>query len=119
MPASKIAFVSAKKSLTSRSTPCSSAPWRSRRATNCPKRSQWPGGSSEFGPSAQYSAINFCSSVRPALSSRSACACVAYPALPYAGSCVVETGGGAANGVTFDQCGARNFGVTSLPLPSR
>ena len=64
-PASATALLSAKKSLTSRSRPCDWSPWWSRRATNCANRSQWPGGSSEWGPSAQYSAITFCSSVRP------------------------------------------------------
>src|ERR1700737_752313 len=57
MPASKIAFVSAKKSLMSLSIPCPPAPWWSRCETNCANRSQCPGGSSECGPFAQYSAI--------------------------------------------------------------
>src|SRR5256885_16451170 len=75
---SKMALVRAKKSLMSVSTPCSPAPWWSRRATNCANKSQGPGGSSELGPSAQYSAIILCSSVRPALSSSNAWALARY-----------------------------------------
>src|SRR5216683_1938933 len=44
-PASDSALVSAKKSFTSRSTPCCWSPWWSRRETYCAKRFQWPGGS--------------------------------------------------------------------------
>src|SRR5215210_2722250 len=76
IPASKTALVRAKNNLTSRSTPCSSGPWRSRRATNWANRFQCPGGSSERGPSAQYSVITFSLSVSPALTSTRSAACV-------------------------------------------
>lgn len=64
IPASKMALVRAKNSWTSRSRL-----WWARRDTTWAKRSQWPGGSSDLGPSAQYSAITFWSRAgqRPAL----------------------------------------------------
>ena len=62
MPASNTAFAKAKNNFTSWSNVCPS-----RRDTNCPNSIQWPGGSSEFGPSAQYLAIAFWISVSRAL----------------------------------------------------
>jgi len=58
IPASNTAFAKAKNNFTSWSNV-----WPSCCDTNCPKSIQWPGGSSEFGPSAQYSAIAFWKSV--------------------------------------------------------
>src|SRR4029077_6789251 len=117
--ASKIAFVSAKKSLTSESSPSPRSPWWSRRDTNCPNKSQCPGGSSECGPSAQYSAIIFCSSVRPALRSSSACAWARNCGDPYLAGPVDERSepGLSANVVTCCHCAPTNPGVTTLPLP--
>ena len=63
MPASSSAADRAKNSLTS-----SSRPWPSLAETSRACRHQWPGGASDPGPSAQYSAIALCSSVSPALS---------------------------------------------------
>ena len=42
--------------------------WRQRRDTHWANRFQWPGGSSDWGPSAQYSAITFLRSSSWALS---------------------------------------------------
>src|SRR5436190_9925563 len=116
-PASMIAFVSAKKSLTSRPTPC--PPW-SRRATSWAKRFQCPGGSSERGPSAQYSAIIFCSSVSAALSSSRDWACATYSGDPYLAGPVEERSdpGLTANVVTCCHCAPTKPGVTTVPPPS-
>src|SRR5919201_5098952 len=89
-PASKIAFVSAKKSLTAWSRSCSRDRVRPRCATCCANRFQCPGGSSECGPSAQYSAIIFCSSVSPALRSSSSWACSRNSGVPKRTGPVVE-----------------------------
>jgi len=62
MPASKIALVRAKNIFASSSTV-----WWSLADTNCANKSQCPGGSSECGPLAQYSAIIFCVSLSLAL----------------------------------------------------
>ena len=56
----------------------SSSVWRSRRDTDCAKSAQCPGGNSEFGPSAKYSAVTFCSSVNPALIAMRASAWLRY-----------------------------------------
>src|SRR5207249_9086526 len=121
LPASATALVSAKKSFTSRSMPCAWTPWWSRRETNCAKRSQCPGGSSERGPSAQYSAIIFCSSVRPALSSSSALAWARYSEEPYLAGPVGERSAAAdesANGATCGHWAPTKFGVTTFPNAS-
>src|SRR5437667_11302502 len=114
-PASETAFVSAKKSFTSRSRPGSLSPWWSRRDTNWANRFQCPGGSSERGPSAQYSAIIFCSSVRPALTSSSALAWARYSEEPYLAGPVGERSAAAdesANGATCGHWAPTKFGVT-------
>ena len=69
MEASSSAAVRAKNSFTS-----SSRLLPSLAETSWACRHQWPGGVWEAGPSAQYSAIAFCSSVSPALSARSSSA---------------------------------------------
>src|SRR5216683_4399768 len=120
MLASKIALVSAKKSFTSESRPCAFSAWRSRRETNCANRSQCPGGSSECGPSAQYSAIIFCSSVSPALSAISSSACCKYVDEPKRAGPNRETNGKnssfevIAKGVTLYHCAPTKTGVTTF-----
>src|SRR5437899_12195657 len=115
MPASDTALVNAKNIFTSASSSC-----RSRADTNCANRLQWPGGSSDLGPSAQYSAITFCLSVSPTCTSMRCCAWAAYSALS-------TTAGGPArnwlaevnaNGITSGQQAAIKPGVTTAPLPS-
>src|SRR6266702_4839518 len=51
MLASRMALVSAKNSFTPASMPRRPVPWWSRRETYWANRSQWPGGSSVWGPS--------------------------------------------------------------------
>ncbi len=72
---SNVALLRAKNILTSAPMPWRPLPWWSRRETYWSRRFQWPGGSSLFGPSAQYSEMTFCLSVRCALSSRISSAC--------------------------------------------
>src|SRR5437660_645502 len=85
---------------------------------NCANRSQCPGGSSDLGPFAQYSAITFCSSVSSALRSTRSLACCKNVAEPNnAGPKEAMSGRNwsaeiKAKGVTFDHCAPTKVGVT-------
>src|SRR5688500_9840879 len=65
MPASRTAWPSTKNILAS-----VSMLWRFLREMACAITAQWPGGNSDPGPSAQYSAVIFLASVRLLVSSR-------------------------------------------------
>jgi hypothetical protein len=109
MLASSRAPFKAKKSLTE-----SSSPVRLRRAIHWAKRFQCPGGSSERGPSAQYSAVTFWRSLRPAL----------IWTMSFTVSARSREGPGgrnwsapaSANGVTLRQCGVSARCTIDRPL---
>src|SRR5215831_964762 len=92
---------------------------------NWANKNQWPGGVSEAGPSAQYSAMTFCWSVRPALMVSNSSTSALYAA----GSAKNEGGGPGRNceplvmakGTTRPQNGVLNevrAGSRNPPWPS-
>ena len=115
MPASNTALPTRKNIFTSSSNECAS-----RRETNSANSAQWPGGSSELGPSAQYSAIILLrsSSVASSHDDREGLRQVARAT---ASAAADPTGTGTrtpGEGDDVCQCGATKPGMTKPPIPS-